>query len=187
MTATPLHTGPVDLYNLGAMIGIPRLASEAAFDSFQSSMKEIAKLKKKVTGDDLEDERERLANIAGTAIDYDEAMPQSVAVVREASMEVVRELGNSFLGRMIRRTAASKDWKGNALNQLEPFVHQYFRLTPEPLEIQILHDTQEEDHASGFVSSKSFVLPILTCTLDHLALLAFGVVYVLAHLASLAS
>ena len=187
MTATPLHTSPVDLYNLGAMIGIPKLASESAFDSFQSSMKEIAKLKKKVTGDDLEDERERLANTAGTAIDYEEIMPLSVSKVRDASMEVVRELGRSFLGRIIRRTAASKDWKGDALNQLDPFIHQYFRLTPEPLEIQILHDIQEEDQASGFVGSKSYALPILMCTLDHLALLVFGVAYVLAHLASLAS
>jgi hypothetical protein len=43
LTATPLHTGVSDLYNLGAMIGIPGLGTDLGYLQFQECLKEIAK------------------------------------------------------------------------------------------------------------------------------------------------
>ena len=180
ITTTPLHTNPVDLYNLGAMISIPRLASESAFDLFQSSMKEIAKLKKKVTG-----EQECLANISGTAIDYDKIMPLSVALVCEAWRLFVGwedpswdTLYVTLLQAKTGKAMLSTSWTHSFINiSISLLSHWRFRF--------FMIFRKKTSHLG--LGTKSFALPILMCTLNHPALLVFGVAYVLAHFTSLAS
>ena len=51
LTATPLHTSISDLYNLGAVIGIPALVK--GYESFQQDLKAIQHAQKAVTEEDL--------------------------------------------------------------------------------------------------------------------------------------
>jgi hypothetical protein len=79
MTATPLHTSPLDLYNLGAMIGIPSLATQGGFEGFHQHQREITKLKKWITQEDLNDKQGSLmksTNPGGSTDDSTAMVPK---------------------------------------------------------------------------------------------------------------
>lgn len=157
MTATPLHTSPTDLYNIGAMVRIPALASESGYHHFEGLQKEVARVKKMVTQDDIESEQEPLLAMDNVHAD---SVPTSANLiqVRTATMQIVKWVSDAFHGRIIRRTASSKDWEGNLLNKLDPYQHEYVCLELSDEELQILHEIQEDEACEGCVNQVLNVL-----------------------------
>lgn len=76
----------MDLYNIGAMVGIPGLASVSGFDDMEEFRKEIAKKKKSISKSDLEDERERLMEKGADATKSLD-MSSAIQEVQEKTME----------------------------------------------------------------------------------------------------
>lgn len=60
MTATPLHTSPDDLFNLGALMGIPSFADDDGLKAWREQMKLVKKAKAAITRDDWAQEHDVL-------------------------------------------------------------------------------------------------------------------------------
>jgi len=60
MTATPLHTSPDDLFNLGALMGIPDFANNEGLKAWREQMRLVKKAKDAVTRDDWAQEHDIL-------------------------------------------------------------------------------------------------------------------------------
>jgi TATA-binding protein-associated factor len=141
MTATPLHTAPVDLYCLGALINIGTLGTNWGYDEWRNQEKEINRAKKLVTKDDLNEEASHLG-----AGDLDAAPPSSLMFWVQANNNVIRWMMDRFLGCIIRRTKESTDWQGNKLGAaVVPYEEKTYYLKTSNLDLDILHQHASHD------------------------------------------
>jgi hypothetical protein len=181
MSATPLHTSPMDLYNIGAMVGILGLSSISGFEEMEEFRKEIAKKKKSISKSDLEDERERLME-KGTDATKSLDMSSAIQEVREKTMEFVTWIAECYQGRIIRRTASSKDWQGNLLNKLDPYAHKYIQLDPTEQELDHLHALEAGESREGYVHPLGFYKQYTDVYLpENPRLLDYGLEYVIFY------
>lgn len=154
LTATPLHTGPTDLYNLGCMVGHPDMLSERTWTLLKESLRAIAAAKKDATPLEVEDDLERVAreveapqaedNVANAGDDN----PRSEAMVKidRLNLDLVRNLSDC-LPLLIRRSDKSVDNTGNLINPLPPLHEQYKMLTMTAEELSIIRDVSAEEAA----------------------------------------
>lgn len=136
----------MDLYNIGAMIGMHGLRGQHGYDEMEEFRKAIAKRKKDISKADLEDERDRLIDPTSSG-----SMSSAIQDVRAKTMEFVSWIAKCYQGRIIRRTASSKDWQGKLLNKLDPHTHKYIYLDPTEAELDHLHELEAGESKEGYV------------------------------------
>jgi len=124
------------------MIGVPTLVASGGYDQFQGYLRSIAKARKAVTKNDIEGEQETLMDntVASSA-----PASTTVGLVHSLTMDAIRWISEGFLGRLIRRTANSKNWQGNPLNNLSEPQRLHVFIKTSDADINRLHQIQEEE------------------------------------------
>lgn len=175
LTATPLHTSISDLFNLSAMIRVPALVGPGGYERFITFQQLIVKARKAVTGDDtLMD----VSHQPGASSTLASQAPASGAVgaVHDITWDAIQWLSEGFSGCIIRRTANSKDWEGHTLNSLAEPQHQHVFIKTSEVDINCLHQIQEEEGKKRQVHCIMLVVKIsLHCSIPTLSGLNAGV------------
>lgn len=162
LTATPLHTGISDLFNLGAMIRVPAFVGVGGYERFTGFQRSIAKARKSVTDNDIAEEQDAMMNAShekgASALVSQAPASGAVEAVRDLTLDAIKWLSEGYSGCIIRRTANSKDWEGHTLNSLaEPQRHHVF-IEISDADINRLHQIQEDEGKKRQVLHMIFVL-----------------------------
>ncbi|KAF5344038.1 hypothetical protein D9756_011549 [Leucocoprinus leucothites] len=121
MTATPLHTAPKDISALGRLVGIPHFLDETSYIEEKGDNSRMRKAKK------LDDDGEAL---------------------KAERLQVVRRLQTQIKGHFLRRTTDSKDFTGEPLIPLPPYIVFVGVLDLTTREMEIIKDRSEAAKAA---------------------------------------
>lgn len=167
LSATPLFTGTDDLFNLGALGQIPKLACWEGLEMYKEIQKDLRASKRLITKVDLEEEHkifmaaplpqaapraETSSTSASTSTTGDLPLssvatlrPDSILGYEQVARGVLRQLRGYFEGYLIRRGPHSKDWEGKPLLSLPAVNMQYIFLEISGAEEDSLHEIQAEE------------------------------------------
>ncbi|KAN0128350.1 P-loop containing nucleoside triphosphate hydrolase protein [Lactarius tabidus] len=179
MTATPVQTRPMDLWNIGRAVGIRGFREEEQIDAELSKMaRDIARAKRedrKMRPDHETESRVALNRVfqgeqdGSTIVDTQHAVDLHF---RKANAQWMKTIRAKYEGVVIRRTSKSLDYAGRPILELEPYEehicmllllpHEYDAL--EKLAATALDDNSVARRFSSEVT-KNFYLDIRRCLL----------------------
>jgi hypothetical protein len=95
--------------------------SEVADDEDRSDRRQITKLKKNTTAAQNAERKESVSQrLQGHDVQYTDDVVQKINAIQHRA---VKRYQSYFEGRMIRRTIASKNFEGESIISLKPYVH----------------------------------------------------------------
>ncbi|KAF8808358.1 hypothetical protein BYT27DRAFT_7097080 [Phlegmacium glaucopus] len=126
LTATPLQTSNKDVSAMGRLTGVAHFFTEEAHREEKNDNANLRRVKKELPED------------------YDPLNDDEDDPIKSCQVSIAQRMQAQFQGRIIRRTIDSKDWQGQLLLNLPPYmaVHAVLNLTER--EIAIIATKAEE-------------------------------------------
>jgi len=115
-TATALHTAPRDITSVGRLASIEKFMNKDVDEDDRDDRRQISRLRRS--------RHKSTQNSSAQRFDDDVELDDEVdEKIIEIQHNAVKRLKSCFEGRIIRRTTASKDYEGNPIIPLKPYVH----------------------------------------------------------------
>jgi hypothetical protein len=139
-TATPLHTGLMDLVNLSHLLHLPDLCCEDKYGMALTHERKISRMRSQIPKDEFKKVAE--ATMSGSMIVESPGMKQW----KNETKIFVQNISNTFEGQIIRRLTTSKDWKGGPISDLVPYEEAAVFLNLKQSEYKQLDTARENEH-----------------------------------------